>query len=242
MSQDQAAPATTPALASGPWSPTPSPAPRGLGGLTHWPGRWRHPGTAAAAAAAPRASGRPWPTWAVSPSRLLSRPGLGAARWLRGTGAHRQPRTHTYTCSGNGRPAPEALFIRGLRPPAQGCSWRSTGQIAKGPKGSDRGLFAFPHQARLWALRRGRRGGSAQTPPGPLGPGLFPGLSSGVSGPEEPALTQGDDWAQDEACPCSLYGLCSHWMASPSQRLGGDLPPDPHFLPTWWTLRLPRGL
>lgn len=119
LSQDQAAPATTPALASGPWSPTPSPAPRRPGGLTHWPGRWRHPGAAAAVA---RASGRAWPPWAVSPSRLLSGPGLGAARWLRGTGAHRQPRTHTCTFSGNGRPALGALFIRGPRPPAQGSS------------------------------------------------------------------------------------------------------------------------
>ena len=122
LSRDQAAPATTPALASGPWSSIPCPAPWGLGGLTHWPGRWRHPGTAAAAAAAPQASGRPWPTWVVSPSRLLSGPGLGAAHWLWGTGAHRQPWTHTCTCSGNGRPAPGALFIRGLRPPSQGCS------------------------------------------------------------------------------------------------------------------------
>lgn len=71
---------------------------------------------------------------------------------------------------------------------------KSAERIAKGPKGSVPGLFAFPHQARLRATRRGRRGASAQT---------GQGLSSG------PAWPRGlREWGRgtrglraSEACP-----------------------------------------
>lgn len=162
LSQDQAAPSHHSGPGFGaPCSPTPA---------LH-PGGWVAPLTGLGAGGiqeqqqqqrwAPVASGRPWPTWAVSPAARCLGLASARSRWLR-DGRHRQPRTHTCTCR-EWTPAPGAHAYEAWRPPCPGPQLKEHRANCTRSKGVRPGPACFSAPGRALSPEKGRSRGSAQT-------------------------------------------------------------------------------